>query len=45
VKLIFVKFDEPLIGVVYLVSLQPDPRDGLIDCALSACCGSVSVQG
>jgi hypothetical protein len=45
VELIFVKFDEPLIGVVYLVSLQPDPRDGLIDCALSACCGSVSVQG
>jgi hypothetical protein len=45
VTLIVVEYDEPLIGVVYLVSLQPDPRDGLIDCALSACRGSVSVQG
>jgi hypothetical protein len=31
VTLIVVKFDEPLMGVVHLVSLQPDPRDGLIN--------------
>jgi hypothetical protein len=28
---IVVKFNEPLIRVMYLVSLQPDPRDGLVD--------------
>jgi hypothetical protein len=42
---IVVKFNDLLICVVYLVSLQPNPRDGLINCALSACRGPVSVQG
>jgi hypothetical protein len=42
---IAVKFNEQLIGVVHLVSLQPDPRDGLINCASSACRGAFMVLG
>jgi hypothetical protein len=45
VVLIFVKFDEPLIGVVYLVSLQPDLRNSIVDRASSASRGAISVQG
>jgi hypothetical protein len=45
VMLIVVEYDEPLIGVVYLVSLQPNPRNRLINCASSACRGPVSIQG
>jgi hypothetical protein len=45
VTLIVVEFDEPLIGVVHLVSLQPDPCDGLINCASSACRGAFMLQG
>jgi hypothetical protein len=45
VTLIVVEFNEPLIGVVHLVSLQPNPCDGLINCASSACHGAFMVQG
>jgi hypothetical protein len=42
---IVVEFNEPLIGVMYLVSLQPDPRDGLINRPSPACRRSSFVQG
>jgi hypothetical protein len=42
---IVVEFDEPLIGVMYLVSLQPDPCDGLINRPSPACRRSSFVQG
>jgi hypothetical protein len=42
---IVVKFNEPLIVVVYLVSLQPDPRDGLVNRPSSACRRASVVQG
>jgi hypothetical protein len=45
---IVVEFNEPLIGVMYLVSLQPDPRDGLVNrCLLSVllCTGAVPERG
>jgi hypothetical protein len=45
VALILVKLDEPLIGSVYLVSLQPNLLQRGVDRALSACRGAISVQG
>jgi hypothetical protein len=35
VVLIFVKLDEPLIGVVYLISLQPNLRNSVVDRAVA----------
>jgi hypothetical protein len=45
VAFIGVKLDEPLIGVVYLVSLQPYLIKGCADRAFSACSGAIIVQG
>jgi hypothetical protein len=42
---IVIEFNEPLIGVMYLVSLQPDPRDGLVDRLSPARRRSSFVQG
>jgi hypothetical protein len=40
-----IEFNEPLIGVVYLVSLQPYFFNGSADRALSACGGALVLQG